>query len=331
MENQPNESNALGLGDTGSRIRELHRMLGTLDFDIAEPLDSFTEKTQNSIMAFQEERKLPISGKCDQRTWDVLVENSHVLGDRLLYLSRPMLRGEDIAELQRSLGALGFNPGKVDGIFGPDTQNAVELFQRNSGLVVDAIFGPNCMTSLKRLGERVEQGSVAVVQEKEKIISKMRSDDMPSIALGHLGGFSPIVDGFAKKMRESHIKVEVVSHYDESVQAAICNKNNMDLYIGIFPTLENKKTISFYSAKGFASPGGTHFTELFARNFLHHTGKNIDTIGNSEKILRETRMPAVVIRYGSTEELITDSQILLKILIVAVSTWFSQPFEEIPE
>ena len=50
-----------------------------------------------------------------------------------------MLRGEDIAELQRSLGSLGFNAGKVDGIFGPDTQNAVELFQRNSGLVVGMV------------------------------------------------------------------------------------------------------------------------------------------------------------------------------------------------
>ncbi len=40
-------------------------------------------------------------------------------------------------------------------------------------------------------------------------------------------------------------------------------------------------------------------------------------------------MPAVSIRYGSTEDLITDSQILLKILLKAISSWFSEPFEEI--
>ena len=142
MENQSKESNALNLGDRGARIEELHNMLKSLNFEVTEPLDCFTEKTKNSIIKFQEQRGLPVSGQCDQKTWDVLVENSFVLGDRLLYLSRPMLRGEDIAELQRSLGSLGFNPGKVDGIFGPDTQDAVELFQRNSGLVVDAIFGP---------------------------------------------------------------------------------------------------------------------------------------------------------------------------------------------
>ncbi len=45
-------------------------------------------------------------------------------------------------------------------------------------------------------------------------------------------------------------------------------------------------------------------------------------------ILRETRMPAVAIRYGSTEDLITDSQMLLKVLTEAISSWFSEPFEE---
>ena len=233
-----------------------------------------------------------------------------------------MLRGEDIAELQRSLGSLGFNAGKVDGIFGPDTQNAVELFQRNSGLVVDAIFGPNCITALKRLGERVEQSSVAVVQEKEKIISKMRSNDLPSIALGHLGVSPLLLMDLRKRMRQSHIKVDVIGHYDESVHAAFCNKNNIDLYIGIFPPLARERTISFYSAKGFASPGGKHFTVLFSIILLRQTEKTIETIGNSEKVLRETRMPAVAIRYGSTEDLITDSQMLLKVLTEAISSGF---------
>ena len=115
---------------------------------------------------------MPVSGQCDQKTWDVLVENSFILGDRLLYLSRPMLRGEDIAELQRSLGSLGFNPGKVDGIFGPDTQDAVELFQRNSGLVVDAIFGPNCITALKRLERKLSKALLLLFKKKKKLFQR---------------------------------------------------------------------------------------------------------------------------------------------------------------
>lgn len=326
MENQSNNSNALGLGDSGARVKELNRMLQALDFSIEEEPEVFSENTQDAITQFQEQRGLKISGLCDQNTWDVLVENSFVLGDRLLYLGRPMLRGEDIAELQRSLGGLGFNPGKVDGIFGPDTQTAVELFQRNSGLVVDAIFGPNCMVAIRRLGERVDQGSVAIVQEKERIITKLKSEDMPTIIIGHLGGFSPIADGFAKKLRELHMNIDVINHYDESEHAAICNKNNIDLYIGIYPPFTNEKSISFYSAKGFTSPGGSHFTELFSEYFLTKTGSTIETLGNSEKILRETRMPAVVLRFASTKDLITDSQTIYEILKDSVLSWFSEPF-----
>ncbi|MBT94951.1 MAG: hypothetical protein CL431_03165 [Acidimicrobiaceae bacterium] len=326
MENQSQSSNSLGLGDTGARVKELHRMLQTMDFYVEGEIETFSEHTRGAITRFQEQRGLITSGQCDQITWDVLVENSYVLGDRLLYLRRPMLRGEDIAELQRSLGALGFNPGKVDGIFGPDTQNAVELFQRNSGLVVDAIFGPNCMVAIKRLGERVEQGSVAVVQEKERIITKVKSEAMPTIVIGHLGGFSPIADGFAKKLRELHMNIDVINHYDESEHADICNKNNIDLYIGIFPPVENENSISFYSAKGFTSPGGSHFTELFKQYFLTKTGEPIETLGNSEKILRETRMPAVVLRFSSTKELITHSQTIFEVLKDSVLSWFSEPF-----
>ena len=45
-----------------------------------------------------------------------------------------MLRGDDVGELQRRLGALGFDAGRVDGIFGPHTERALVDFQRNVGL-----------------------------------------------------------------------------------------------------------------------------------------------------------------------------------------------------
>ena len=78
---------------------------------------------------------------------------------------------------------------------------------------------------------------------------------------------SPLLLMGLQKNAQSHIKVDVIGHYDESAYAAFCNDNNVDLYIGIFPPLANERTISFYSAKGFASPGGTHFTELFSKIF----------------------------------------------------------------
>ena len=40
-------------------------------------------------------------------------------------IARPMLRGDDVAELQVLLSQLGFNPGRIDGIFGPTTGDAL--------------------------------------------------------------------------------------------------------------------------------------------------------------------------------------------------------------
>ena len=52
-----------------------------------------------------------------------------------------MLRGDDVAELQQRLCALGFDTGRVDGIFGDRTSGALAEFQRNAGLPVDGIVG----------------------------------------------------------------------------------------------------------------------------------------------------------------------------------------------
>jgi membrane-bound lytic murein transglycosylase B len=47
------------------------------------------------------------------------------------------LSGEERRELQQRLTAAGFSTGNVDGIIGPNTQDAVRRFQRSAGLVPD--------------------------------------------------------------------------------------------------------------------------------------------------------------------------------------------------
>jgi peptidoglycan hydrolase-like protein with peptidoglycan-binding domain len=63
---------------------------------------------------------------------------------RLLYGSLPswrpfvlgMTAGPDVLQLQRNLGALGFDPGPADGVFGWATELAVQRWQRAAGSVV---------------------------------------------------------------------------------------------------------------------------------------------------------------------------------------------------
>lgn len=46
-----------------------------------------------------------------------------------------------MADLQRRLAALGFNPGPTDGIYGPRTMAAVRAYQQSVGLATDGIAG----------------------------------------------------------------------------------------------------------------------------------------------------------------------------------------------
>jgi peptidoglycan hydrolase-like protein with peptidoglycan-binding domain len=59
-----------------------------------------------------------------------------------------MMRGNDVAELQLRLGALGFDAGRVDGIFGPATLAATRTFQISQGITVDGLAGPETLAAL---------------------------------------------------------------------------------------------------------------------------------------------------------------------------------------
>jgi len=50
--------------------------------------------------------------------------------------------GQRVINLQTMLKSLGFAVGRVDGVFGGATEDAVKLFQRQHGLVADGVAGP---------------------------------------------------------------------------------------------------------------------------------------------------------------------------------------------
>ena len=58
--------------------------------------------------------------------------------------------GSAVRRLQQQLESEGFDPGGVDGKFGPRTQAAVMAFQRAKGLRVDGSVGENTSAALRR-------------------------------------------------------------------------------------------------------------------------------------------------------------------------------------
>ena len=64
-------------------------------------------------------------------------------------LSKEGSRGEEVRQIQTKLSNWGYNPGKVDGIYGKQTKEAVIRFQKKNGLTADGIAGP---ATLKAMG-----------------------------------------------------------------------------------------------------------------------------------------------------------------------------------
>jgi peptidoglycan hydrolase-like protein with peptidoglycan-binding domain len=64
--------------------------------------------------------------------------------------------GQWVSHLQTILEARGFDPGPIDGIFGPRTEAAVKAYQEAYGLKVDGIVGPITWGSLNE-GEEPEE------------------------------------------------------------------------------------------------------------------------------------------------------------------------------
>lgn len=54
-------------------------------------------------------------------------------------------------EIQSILQKIGYDPGEIDGIYGPKTENAVKQFQKNNGLTADGIIGENTYRILNRI------------------------------------------------------------------------------------------------------------------------------------------------------------------------------------
>ena len=124
------------------------------------------EMSPDEIRSFQQERGLHVTGELNEATVRALDESRWKLGDRSLYLqSSPLMRGDDVAALQSRLTEMGFNSGRVDGIFGQMTEDAVKEFQKSVGVKVDGKCGPATIIALLRLTKIVSGGAPAALRE----------------------------------------------------------------------------------------------------------------------------------------------------------------------
>jgi N-acetylmuramoyl-L-alanine amidase len=240
-----------------------------------------------------------------------------------------MLRGDDVAELQLRLSSLGFDAGRVDGIFGSETERALAEFQRNAGLPTDGIAGRATIGELCRLGTMADRADpVAVVRERERLRQAPRALDQRRLVVGDLGGLDALTTAVSRLLRHAGGDVVTLHEPDGSLQAAAANRFEAELYVGLLAN--TCSTMSYFATTGFESTGGRRLAELCAEGMgtalaAGSRSAPCDVIGMRLPVLRETRMPAAVCRLGPPEWVVARTAEVAHALADAVRAWVTAP------
>lgn len=287
----------------------------------------FGVATQQAVRQFQRTRGLPADGVVTAETWRALVEAGYTLGDRLLLRTRTMLRGDDVVALQQRLNQFGFDAGNEDGIFGTSTQAAVEEFQRNTGLAVDGRVGPETIDQLNRL-RREHQDARAGVRARERerlrhwigqsltsrrlLVDPAHGPDDPG-AVGPTGVTEAQVTwAIATQLTARLNAVGATAMLSRgprtspsgSQRARLANDLGVDAVISIGVNASDNARARgaatyFFGSQQFVSEPGRRLAELLQDELVAHDWvPDCRVHPMTWAILRETRMPTVVVEPG---------------------------------
>ncbi len=285
----------LRTGGHGEAVRDLQQRLAALGHD-AQPdaLGTYASGTESAVRVFQDTRGLRVDGIVGRQTWSALVESGYSLGDRLLYLRRPMLRGDDVLELQRSLNGLGFDAGREDGILGEQTRGALASFQRDAGIAADGICGPATIGTLGPLGTKAE-GSIATVREREGLRQGGRRLADRAVYVAAAPGLAVLGEQVARGLLDAGAETILDSSgAEDSLLVASANRYHADVFVGLRPGDAVGCRCAYFESGRFRSEAGHALADAIHDELAGILPIDAEVSGRTYAVLRETRMPAVV-------------------------------------
>jgi N-acetylmuramoyl-L-alanine amidase len=313
-------------GSVGPEVADVQQRLAGLDLRCDDDEGVFAAATEAAVRTFQQRRGLSADGIVGPDTWRSLVAASFRLGDRMLYVRRPELFGDDVRDLQRRLNRLGFDCGYDDGLYGAQTFDAVRDFQLNVGLNVDGIAGPETVDLLLRLHRQHQEAPVFAVREREQL----RRGPLGTIAGVRImidPGHSPVDPGFSNpdgvpehevtwqlatlvEGRLAALGAHVVlargpaTSPSPSERAALANDEDVEAILSIhcngLPTSDARGAAAYYyGTEGSMSDRGRLLAQLAVDQVCDATGTpNCRTHPSGTALLRESRAPAVLVEPG---------------------------------
>ena len=270
--------------------------------------------SESEIRSFQQARGLSVTGLVDEVTARALEEAQWKLGDRSLNLQEPpLMHGDDVAALQARLTEMGFDCGRVDGIYGPRTELAVKDFQKSVGATVDGKCGPATIIALIRLTKIVSGGAPSVLRESANQKNRGPALANKTIVLNPDGDDSLVYDVAVRtEGRLLALGASVfltrgaTNNPSEKESITFTNNSNADLMISLHEDSYKNESAHgaatyFYGseAHGVHSIVGERFASLVQREICARTDfANCRTHAMTWDLLRLTKAPAVRIDLG---------------------------------
>jgi N-acetylmuramoyl-L-alanine amidase len=313
-------------GEPVLEVRELLAGLGLLNNTAPLQRDVFDEATEMALRHFQQQRGLSVDGVVGPETRAALIDAHWRLGDRILahQSSGPLLRGDDVSDLQTQLLELGYPVVRADGYFGPQTAEALRQFQRDYGLVADGVCGPRTLRALRQLQRRVVGGRPQLLRDlvavadagpnllgKRIVIDPGHGGDDRGVTYGDLYEADLVWD-LATRLegRFNALGVQVWltrgpgNYRTDEQRAVLANDVAADLVISLHVDRSPSPRANGLAVYHFGGPEssstiGERFADLVRRELVARTGLlDCRTHGKSWALLRLTRMPAVRVELG---------------------------------
>ena len=144
----------LRVGSAGDEVKRLQTRLNELGYYAGAIDGQYGQGTADAVKLFQSQHNLIADGLAGSDTRSILYgQNAEMYIPTPTPSPMPTLLkkgndGEAVRDLQKRLKELGYYNGSVDGDFGGGTQEAVRLFQSQSGLDVDGIAAEKTLSLL---------------------------------------------------------------------------------------------------------------------------------------------------------------------------------------
>ncbi len=311
------------MGDAGTAVRDIQDRLSALGYPCsADPRSEYGQATLSAVVGFQRRRGLPADGIVGSETWRAIYEAGFRLGDRLLYLRRPMLRGDDVAELQRRLNSLGFDAGKIDGILGSNTLRALVDFQQNRRMAEDGIAGPRTLAELRLVARATQKTGREAIREREWL------RELPHSVVGAHIFLDPAcrdTDEADRTWSAASATASILQQLGaipllsrssdttlpERIRARRANRLGASLIVSFQLPYAEPASVFFFASPMSRSEAGA----MLAAAISERLGLPVE--GRAHPILKETRAPAVVVATDTMNEAAG------KVVAEAISGFFS--------